>query len=152
MNRLAALLLTALLLLLSSGSQAVDEKMLMTRIQQDFPEAMSLLQKTITEHGYTVSRIQHVDVGLTASGFKTDRYRIVFFGKDEEVRNLSRQYPALIPYLPLMMTIFSEGDETLVVASDPMILQAVSEDETLKQYLLRWQTDMGSIMSTLRVN
>lgn len=152
MNQLAALLLTALLLLLSSGSQGADEKMLMARIQQDFPEAMSLLQKTINDHGYTVSRIQHVDVGLTASGFKTDRYRIVFFGKGEEVRNLSRQYPALIPYLPLMITIFSEGDETLVVASDPMILQAVAEDKALAQQLRHWQADIEAIMDTLRAN
>lgn len=151
MKRFAALFISWILLN-ATASMAVEEHMLMARIQHDFPEAMSLLQKTIGEYGYTVSRIQHIDVGLSASGFQTDRYRIVFFGKPEEIRRLSQQYPQMIPYLPLMMTILSEGDETLVVATDPLILGAIASDPDLEQLLQRWQSDMRAIMDEMRLH
>ena len=42
---------------------------------------MAVLQHAIGTQGYTLSRVQRVDIGLTESGFKTDKYRVVFFGK-----------------------------------------------------------------------
>lgn len=149
MKTFTTILLGIYLLFTAATGQAVEERMMMARIQQDFPEAMAQLQKTIGEYGYTVSRIQHIDVGLTASGFQTDRYRIVFFGKPEEIRQLSTRYPRLIPYLPLMITIFSEGEDTLISATDPMILRSVSSDQALEHQLLRWRGDIAAIMDEL---
>jgi uncharacterized protein (DUF302 family) len=87
---------------------------------QSFPEAMLTLQGAIELQGYTLSRVQRVDIGLTASGFATDMYRVVFLGKIEEVRELTEQYPELIPYLPLKIAVFAEGNETLLVTYDPV--------------------------------
>jgi uncharacterized protein (DUF302 family) len=144
--------LLTLLLALSFGSQAsaLEESLLMTRSTQSFPETMLALQKSLGEYGYTVSRVQRVDIGLTTSGFKTDKYRVVFFGKPEEIRHLSHAYPQLIPYLPLKMTIFAEQDETLLVAMDPMVLDAMSKDEAFHDQLMRWKNDILSIMDELR--
>lgn len=139
-----------LLLLAALAAQAVEERMLMARSELDFPEAMSLLQQTIGEHGYSISRVQHIDMGLTASGYETDLYRIVFFGKPAEVREASQRFPQLIPYLPLMITIFSEGDDTLVVASDPLILRSPDPNDALNAYLQRWRQDLDSMMDRMR--
>ena len=51
----------------------------MRRIAMSFPEAMNALQTSIAEEGFTVSRVQRVDIGLTSSGYNTAEYRIVFF-------------------------------------------------------------------------
>jgi uncharacterized protein (DUF302 family) len=139
-----------LLLLLAGNASAVEESLLMMRSTQSFPEAMLALQKTLGEYGYKVSRVQRVDIGLTTSGFKTDKYRIVFFGKPEEIRRLSHDHPELIPYLPLKMTIFAEQDETLLVALDPTILRDVVDDEEFPYQLMRWKNDILSIMDELR--
>ncbi|HEY9149909.1 MAG TPA: DUF302 domain-containing protein, partial [Gammaproteobacteria bacterium] len=48
------------------------EGLLMVRSAQSFPEAMLTLQGAIELQGYTLSRVQRVDIGLTASGFTTD--------------------------------------------------------------------------------
>ena len=116
---MSRLRLLVLCLLLGLSSAAVADELLMVRVTRPFPEAMNNLQETIRAKGYVVSRVQRVDVGLTASGFPTAEYRLVFFGKQAEIRELSAAYPELIPYLPLTIVVFAEGDDTLVLTTDP---------------------------------
>jgi uncharacterized protein (DUF302 family) len=136
--------------LLATHLHAAEERLLMMRSTQTFPEAMLALQQTLGEYGYTISRVQRVDIGLTASGFQTDKYRIVFFGKPEEIRSLTKAHPQLIPYLPLKMTLFAEEEETLLVALDPTALHEVVPTEEFRFRLMRWKNDIVSIMDELR--
>ena len=69
--------------------------LMMMRSSQPFPETMSELQAIIKSHGYVVSRVQRVDIGLTMMGYKTDKYRVVFFGKYDELQELTNKYPEL---------------------------------------------------------
>ena len=139
-----------ILSLFTSLAHGAEERLLMMRSTQSFPEAMLALQKTLGEYGYTLSRVQRVDIGLTGSGFQTDKYRIVFFGKPEEIRNLTTAHPELIPYLPLKMTLFAEQEETLLVALDPTALHEVVPTEEFHYRLQRWKNDLLSIMDELR--
>jgi len=145
-----ARLLAPLLLFVAGHAVAVQESVLMMRSTQSFPETMLALQKRLGEYGYTISRVQRVDIGLTSSGFQTDKYRIVFYGKPQEIRRLSKRHPQLIPYLPLKMTIFAEQEETLLVALDPTMLHEVVDDEEFHYTLQRWKNDILSIMDELR--
>ena len=146
MNPLAVLLLLTLSLPLQAG----NDRLLMMRSAQSFPETMLALQQTIGEYGYTVSRVQRVDIGLTSSGFETDKYRIVFFGKPEEVRQLSEKHPQLIPYLPLKITLFAEHDETLLTTFDPSLLTGLVADEAFRSQAMRWRSDIIAIFDELR--
>lgn len=138
------------LVVLGTTSVAAQELM-MVRSPHSFPEAMLTLQTAIGDHGYTLSRVQRVDIGLTGSGFTTDKYRIVFFGKREEISMLSARYPQLIPYLPLHMTIFAEEDETIVVMEDPQdMAQLVPADAETALLFRRWHNDALSIFDELR--
>jgi uncharacterized protein (DUF302 family) len=148
-KRLLSTLLLALTLL-SGAAQAAEERLLMMRSTQTFPEAMLSLQTTLKEYGYTISRVQRVDIGLTASGFQTDKYRIVFFGKPEEIRSLTRAHPQLIAYLPLKMTLFAEEEHTLMVALDPTALHEIVPTEEFRYRLMRWKNDILAIMDELR--
>ncbi len=143
-------LLAALLLTTALPLQAGNDQLLMMRSTQSFPETMLALQKTIGEYGYAVSRVQRVDIGLTSSGFATDKYRIVFFGKPEEVRHLTSSYPQLIPYLPLKITLFAEQDETLLTTFDPTLLTELAADEAFRTQAMRWRSDIIAIFDELR--
>lgn len=145
MKRLAVLFS---LILLTSPLQAAD-RLLMARTTQNFPEAMLQLQEVIKQHGYTVSRVQRVDIGLTTFGYQTDKYRVVFYGKPEQIREMTDKYPQLIPYLPLKIAIFAELEDTLLVASSPMQLMQTDESE-LTQVLNAWTADLLSIMEAMR--
>lgn len=141
-------LFLALLLAVCGTVSAQD--LHMVRSSLAFPEAMALLQQTITAEGYQVSRVQRVDIGLTKSGFKTDKYRIVFFGKLDDVRALSEQYPELIPYLPLKIAIFAEGDETLLLSSSFQHLRPYYKSPTLRARFERWDADVKKILERVR--
>jgi uncharacterized protein (DUF302 family) len=126
------------------------ESLFMARSSQAFPETMTVLQEVIARHGYTVSRVQRVDIGLTGSGFQTDMYRLVFFAKPDELRDLSQRYPHLIPYLPWPITIFAEGEETLLVTANPAELHALAVNDELEQLFQRWSGEFRAMLEEVR--
>lgn len=139
----------ALGLLLALPGLSVAEELLMARIARPFPEAMNALQETIRAKGYTVSRVQRVDIGLTSSGFQTAEYRLVFFGVPEEIRNLSKDHVELIPYLPLDIVIFAEGDDTIVLTTNPQQLGEFFDKPELRRVFGRWEKDVRAIFDSL---
>ena len=135
----------ALILALWFNTASADE-LLMIRTSQNFEDAMTTLQSSIAEHGYKVTRVQRVDVGLEAKGYKTDRYRIVFYGKPGEIEALAAKYPKLIPYLPLAIAIFAEEGNTLLTTARPALLKQFYPEPELKPIFERWEKDLVDIM------
>lgn len=148
MNGLRRWLCGVLLGVLAAGASAED--MLMVRARAQFEESMLVLQQAIGDQGYTLSRVQRVDIGLTEFGYKTDMYRVVFFGRPEEIRDLSARHPEVIPYLPLKIAIFAEGDETLLTAANPLNLSAAYADPELDKVFARWEQDIRAILEQVR--
>ena len=141
-----------ILMLASMSVQAEGQKLIMGRSSEAFPETMSVLQAEIKKAGYTISIVQRVDIGLTGMGFQTDKYRVVFFGKAEEIKKLPKKYPKLTPYLPLAIAIFAEQDETILTAMSPLFIAqtyapgTTPDDAELHQIFQRWQKDIESII------
>lgn len=148
MNGLRRWLCGVLIGIVAVGAAAED--MLMVRARAQFEESMLVLQQAIGEQGYTLSRVQRVDIGLTEFGYKTDMYRVVFFGRPEEIRDLSARHPEVIPYLPLKIAIFAEGDETLLTAANPLNLSAAYADPELDKVFARWEQDIRAILEQVR--
>lgn len=132
-------------LLLQFTVAASAEDMIMMRSVQPFPEAMLALQQSIAEHGYTVSRVQRIDVGLTGMGYETDKYRIVFAGKIDEIRMLTENAPQLLPYMPPKISIFAEGDQTVLVTINPLLYGQIAGDAIDPVFFARWESDLRSI-------
>ncbi len=132
----------------AAGAHA--DELLMVRINRAFPETMARLQDSIASHGYTISRVQRVDVGLKANGFATAPYRVVFFGKPDEMRELPLAHPAIAAYLPLQIVIFAERDDTLVLTADPLKLATFFPQPDLQPHFAAWARDVRAIFSELR--
>jgi len=130
---------------------AAAEDMVMARSSLPFPEAMLALQESIRDHGYTVSRVQRVDIGLTGMGYKTDKYRLVFAGKLEEIRMLTEKVPELIPYLPPKISIFAERGQTILVTAHPKLYAGIAGDAVDPVIFDRWANDLHSIFHDVRV-
>ena len=143
----------ALILLLISlpSSAIITGELIMIRSDKTFPEAMLILQDAIKQQGYTLSRVQRVDIGLTKSGYKTDKYRIVFFGKKEQIHRLSKEHPDLIPYLPLKIAIFAEAEETLLTTTDPATFMDLYPDKDLYPLFQQWHDDVVAIMKNVQI-
>ena len=136
-------------LLLIPALPVVAEDLLMARSPMTFPEAILKLQSTLKKYDHTLSRVQRVDIGLTAKGYKTDKYRIVFYGNAEEIRQLADKHPKLIPYLPHKIAIFAEEEETMLVAVNPEMLLD-TKDPKLQAILKKWHTDLQLILKDMR--
>ncbi len=136
-------------MLLLAGLPAYAEDLLMARVPMTFPEAMLKLQDTIKKHNHTLSRVQRVDIGLTAKGYKTDKYRIVFYGQAEEIDQLTNKYPQLIPYLPHKIAIFAEEEETMLVALNPEAIFQ-TDDPKLQATMKKWHKDLQLILKDMR--
>ena len=146
MKRLFSLIV---FIMLTSPAVAQDE-LIMVRSMQAFPEAMTVLQQAIKDHGYTISRVQRVDIGLTSMGYQTDKYRVVFFGKHDQQKMITKKHPEMIPYLPIKIAIFAEGEETILVASNPGLLAEFFPDPELEKFFVRCASDMRSIMKQVQ--
>jgi len=145
------LLISLMLVVISTMTIASEsDGLILHRSTQTFPEAMLALQTSIAEHGYKLSRVQRVDIGLTKSGYKTDKYRVVFFGKPSEIRAVKQSSPQLIPYLPIKIVIFSENNETLLVASNMTQFSALATREDTRDLLERWNNDIQSIFDDVQ--
>lgn len=143
---LRPVILTLLLgLSLLPVSQA-EQAYLRASCEMDFPEAMLHLQDSIRHYGYTVSRVQHVDKGLEKRGYNTEAYKVVFFGKPDEIDHLRKELPALIPFIPLSITILEEGQQTLVSTMAPGQLSQIITDFNAQIFFRRWQQHMEQII------
>lgn len=140
--RLVKLLLLAGLLL---PLRAFAEQLIMVRSPQTFPEVMLELQSSIAAHGYTVSRVQRIDIGLTGMGYETDKYRVVFAGKPGEIRMLTEKVPELIPYMPPKIAVFAEEGQTVLVTLNPAIYADIAGDAVDPVLFRRWDSDLRSI-------
>ncbi|MGE5027144.1 MAG: DUF302 domain-containing protein [Betaproteobacteria bacterium] len=142
------LLVSALLLGLTATAGA--DQLLMVRSSQHFPEAMLTLQNAISARGYKVTRVQNVDKGLSSTGYRTDNYKVVFYGKPEEVAQLAAGHPELIPYLPLNVAIIAEKDNTLLVTNRPSVLADFFPDPELRTVFMRWEKDLDEIVNEVQ--
>jgi len=150
MNMLMRRMATLVLALLFLAAPAAADELLMVRMDKQFPEAMTLLQSAISSRGYKITRLQQVNENLERREYKSDMYRVVYFGKLEEVRQATAAYPELIPFLPLNITIFAEGDQTILVANHPQTLRRYFPDSALKPVFDRWEKDVVEIMDEMR--
>ena len=128
----------------------ITGELIMVRSDKTFSEAMEVLQDSIKSQGYTQSLVHRVDTGLTKSGYPTDKYRVVFFGKAEQIKTLIKTHPELIPYLPLKIAIYAEAEETLLVTSDPAIFIDLYPDPRLRKVFKQWHEDVISIMKKVQ--
>lgn len=146
------LLLSFAGLLFANVSHAVTTgEMIMIRSSEAFPETMALLQEAIKKQGYELSRVQRVDVGLSKKGYKTDKYRVVFFGKGKQIQQLSAKYPQLVPYLPLKIAIFAEQDNTILISVNPTIYNDLFKIPELKPTFDLWLKDISQILNSVQI-
>jgi uncharacterized protein (DUF302 family) len=142
---LIALLVPSLSVMATPLAAVFASDLIMARSHEKFPEAMLTLQTSVKEHGYTVARVQRIDIGLTGMGFKTDKYRVVFVGKKDEIQYLTKKYPDLTPYMPPKVSIFAEDEDTVVVTVNPVVYKEMIDDEEDRRIFDRWENDVYSV-------
>jgi uncharacterized protein (DUF302 family) len=85
-------------------------------------------------------------------GYTTDNYNIVFFGRLEEVRELSKTHPELIPLFPFKLAVYAEGKDTLFSVLNPAELAPLLDaDKALAEQLSAWEQDFRAVLNEMLV-
>lgn len=129
---------------------AQADDLMMVRSKLPFTQAEMLLKVQIEERGYVVSRTERVDIDLVSIGMSDGANRVIQFGKPDEIKKLTDEYPELIPFLPLQIAIFAEWDETLFVTLSPAFYSQIILQGDLASTYSRWGEDLGSILNEMR--
>ena len=140
----------SLVVLLVASVGASADNMIMARVPLRAELVIEYLNSSVEEHGYTIAHTQLCDGGMTDFGYKSDLYRVVFFGKIDEVRVISERHPELVSYLPLKIAVIAEKDETLLTVLNPEALAPYFADQALQIQLGRWRNDLISIFDDVR--
>lgn len=142
--------ISSIVMAASVSVPVLADTLFMVRMDKPFPEAMALLQSAISSRGYTITRLQQVNENLEKREYKSDMYRVVYFGKHDEVRKVTAINPEMISFLPLNVTIFAEGEQSILISSHPQSLQKFFPDPELKPVFQRWENDIEAIMDEVR--
>lgn len=127
-----------------------EQNLIMARSSAKAEQVMGVLKETLTEYGYTVAHTQRCDGGMAEFDYKSDFYRVVFFGKLEEVREILARHPEMSAYLPLKIAVIAENDETLLAAMDPRALSPMfPEDPQLQLQLVHWHNDIQAMLDEM---
>lgn len=146
-------LLSACVVLICSlgGSlQASEGGLLMARSTEQAEVSMAVLQDALKSYGYTIAHVQKCDGGMEEFDYKTDYYRVVFFGKIDEVRPIIDKHPEMAAYLPLKITVFAENEESVLVVLDPLQLTDFFSDAELSIQFVRWHNDLRAVLDEVR--
>ena len=139
-----------LVLLLAFPVQA-EQTLVMARSSAKAAQVMEVLRETLPEYGYSVAHVQRCDGGMAEFDYKTDFYRVVLFGKVEEVRRILARHPEMSPYLPLKIAVIAENNETLLAAMDPRALSPMfPDDPELQLQFSRWHSDIQAMLDEMR--
>jgi len=144
-------LLFSLLLFAAVLPVRAEQTLLMVRVNMKAADTMEVLKETIREYGYEVAHVQRCDGGMAEFHYKTDFYRVVFFGKLEEVRGILDAYPEMAPFLPLKIAVIAEEDQTVLASIDPVALSHLyGHSRVLRVQFARWHNDIQAILEELR--
>lgn len=148
--QISRVLFVITVLLCSLGAQA-GEKLLTVRSPQNFDATLAGAQSALQQQGFTVAHIQKCDGGLNHMGYETDDYKIIFFGRLDEVRELSKTHPQLIPLFPFKLAVYAEGEETLLSVVNPAeLVPLLAADATLQAKLQAWEEDFRQVLERMR--
>lgn len=85
-------------------------------------------------------------------GYTTDKYNIVFFGRIEEVRELSKTHPELIPLFPFKLAVYAEDNGTRFSVLNPAELAPLLDaDKVLIAQLAAWEQDFRAVLNEMQV-
>ncbi len=145
--RVFAVLLAGLLF---PSALLAGQNLVMVRSAAPAQRVMDVLKETVPEYGYKVAHIQRCDGGMAEFHYKSDFYRVVFFGKAAEVRAILKKHPEMSAYLPLKIAVIAENEQTVIAALDPRVFKPLFPgDPALSIQFDRWYNDIHSMLEEL---
>ena len=126
-----------------------DSGFLLKKINANFNQTWYSLYNQVKKSGYQTTYLQRCDFALKQRKYESNKYRILFFGKYENMEYLSKKYPKIVPFLPLKVVVIEEKNQTLLLANMPNILLEIVRGGDV-HIINKWQKDMEDIFTKIQ--
>jgi uncharacterized protein (DUF302 family) len=110
--------------------------------------ALDDLSLALADHGYQLVKVQPIDQALVKRGFADPGIRVVFVGKEEQVRQALAADPALLNLLPLRLTLEHENGRIRIRSDD--LAQWREQLPASGALLRKWEEELAAILSDYR--
>lgn len=145
---LSSLVLGVSVFVATAGQAWASDQLMTVRAEQSFETTLEQAQAALQDNGFKVAHVQRCDKGLEGMGYDTDKYRVIFFGRLQEVRELTKRYPQLIPLFPFKLAVYAEGEDTLISVMNPEgLTEVLQADEALAEQLANWSDEFESVLA-----
>lgn len=144
-------LITLFLLLITTHTFA--NSVIMEKTSYDFSHTWLNLQKYTKKQGYTVSFKQRCDLGLKKVHYDSNKYRVLFFGKYQEIKDITSRNPEITPHLPLSITSIEGYDDeniTTLVSASPKAWLSLVKSKQDKAIVNQWHLDILQIIQNTK--
>jgi uncharacterized protein (DUF302 family) len=121
----------------------------MEKAQFGFSYTWLNLQKYTKKQGYTIGFKQRCDIGLKRAHYNSNKYRILFFGKYQEIKDITKRNPKITPHLPLSITSIESYEDkniTILVSASPKEWLSLVKSKKDKAIVNRWYLDILQII------
>lgn len=132
------------LLMLSLGANAAQVGLIESRCGAPLPEAMTWLQKVVADHDYQIMQVQPVGEALATRGYRGEDFKVLFIGRAGDFKRVQADYPPLMPFLPLSLTLAEEGMSTRLSMMPPAD-QGLDPPPLVARLMERWRADLTLI-------
>lgn len=136
---------------LDSHANMSDEgNILLAYTAHDFDKTLALAKQQLAKKGFQVAHVQRCDNGLKKMGYEVSKYQVVFFGRFDEVREMTTKHVELAPFLPFKLLIYVEGDKTGMSIMNPEALKPmITDDKELTAKLTQWREEFVDILTNV---
>lgn len=133
-------------LLLAISTPVAAEGTFLTVTQHcNYESAMNELSYTISDHKYTLVKIQPVDEGLRHRGYKVSNYKVLFFGDKAQIDRVLKDNPEASVILPLRIMLYQKGD-TVVASSHSLQMWKGVFGDKVNLLIDQWDRDVRKIL------
>lgn len=123
-----------------------EEKILSRSTSHDFKTTLLRIKTQLVKKNFQVAHVQRCDGGLKKMGYEMDKYQVVFFGRIDEIREMTTKYTELTPFLPFKLLIYIEEDKTVMSIMNPEMLKPMVTDKLLVAKLEQWRREFIDIL------
>jgi len=123
-----------------------DDKILLAHTSHNFDTTLARVKQQLVAKDFQIAHVQRCDNGLKKMGYDVNKYQVVFFGRIDEVRELTTKHAELAPFLPFKILIYIEGDKTAISVMNPEMLKPMVTDEVLVAKLEQWKQEFVAVL------
>lgn len=125
---------------------ADEGQILLAHTSHDFDTTLSRVKETLVKNNFQVAYVQRCDGGLKKMGYEVNNYQVVFFGRLNDVRDITTKHAELAPFLPFKLLLYRENDKTVMSIMNPESLVPMVTDPTVVARLEQWKDEFVTVL------